>query len=147
MNLKKISIACMTVLALPMSAHALQINDFATLTKKQIESSYFFDWNRNSTFRGALFKSFKSSGIAMPTWLRKGGGTSAPAKVTDSGGTHFVLLDTCKAHDCDANKVYVLFDPVSKATAAVVKLDKKVTWIGKPNATVKQILSTATGLK
>ena len=83
----------------------------------------------------------------MPTWLLKGGGTSAPAKVIDSGATHFVLLDTCKPHDCDANKVYVLFDPVTKATAAVVKLDKKVTWIGKPNATVKQLLSTATGLR
>ncbi|MGL4767588.1 MAG: Ivy family c-type lysozyme inhibitor [Formosimonas sp.] len=147
MQLKKITAVMACLAALPLSSHALQINNFDTLTKKQIEQSYFFDWNKNSTFRGALFKTFKASGVAMPEWLRQGGGGSAPAKVIQSGATNFVLLDTCKPRDCGNNAIYVLFDPASKLTAAVAKFDKKTTWIGKPNTTVKQILSTASGLR
>jgi Inhibitor of vertebrate lysozyme (Ivy) len=141
------AVLCASALALPLSAQALQITNFNTLTKKQIEQSYFFDWNRNSTFRGALFKAFKSSGVVMPAWLRKGGGGSAPAKVIQNGATNFVLLDTCKPRECDSNVVYVLFDPATKTTAAVGKFDKKVAWVGKPNDSIKRILSNASGLR
>ena len=149
MNLKKITSATIlaSIIAAPLSAHALKITSFETLTKKQIEQSYFFDWNRNSAFRGSLFKAFKNSGVTMPTWLRKGGGGAAPAKVITRGATNFVLLDTCKPHDCGENMIYVLFDPATKNTVAVAKLDKKVTWVGRPDNTVKQILSNATGLR
>ena len=148
MKMNTITAAALCALMMsPMGAHAVQISNFDTLTQKQIESSYFFDWNRNSTFRGSLFKAFKSSGIPMPVWLLKGGGGAAPAQVVHSGNTHFVLLDTCAPGDCRNNMVYVLFDPATKTTAAVSKLNKKIAWVGKPNNVAKQILSNASGLR
>ncbi|TDR31794.1 Ivy family c-type lysozyme inhibitor [Hydromonas duriensis] len=140
------AISISALLAAPM-AHALQITNFDKLTRKQIEQSYYFDWNRNSTFRASIIKAFSASGISIPTWLHRGGGPSAPSQVIDSGSTHFVLLNTCKQHECSENNVYVLFDPATKATALAGKLDDKPVWIGVKNPTVKQILSNASGLR
>lgn len=147
-NLKKVTalaLCASALLALP--AQALEITNFDKLTRKQIEQSYYFDWSHNSTFRVALIKAFKSSNQTIPTWLRKGGGPAAPAKIVDSGATHFVLLNTCKMHDCGNNNVYVLFDPVTKTTALAGKVDNKPTWIGATNGTIKQILSSASGIR
>ena len=135
------------LLAVVPAAHALDISNFDGLTRKQIESSYFFDWSRNSTFRASLIKAFRSSNMAVPTWVRRGGGPSAPSQVIDSGSTHFVLLNTCKAHECDENNIYVLFDPMTKITAIHGKLDKKTLWAGQTTPAMKQILSSASGLR
>jgi hypothetical protein len=129
------------------NAQAVQITKFETLTQKQIEQSYYFDWNRNSTFRAAVYKAFKTSNTTVPTWVRQGAGPAAPARVITSGATKFVLLNTCKARECQKNELFVLFDPMTKAAFAVGQFDGKTTWIGNPNATVKQILSTASGLR
>ncbi|GHA74786.1 hypothetical protein GCM10009007_14830 [Formosimonas limnophila] len=148
--LKKISAVTLFVSLLGLSvpnAQAVQITKFETLTQKQIEQSYYFDWNRNSTFRAAIYKAFKTSKITVPSWVRQGAGPAAPARVITSGATKFVLLNTCKARECDKNELFVVFDPVTKAAFAVGQLDGKTTWIGNPNATVKQILSTASGLR
>lgn len=148
--IKKISAAalCASLLCLTApSAQALKITKFETLTQKQIEQSYYFDWNRNSTFRAAIYKAFKTSKVAVPTWVRQGAGPAAPARIITSGTTKFVLLNTCKARECEKNELFVLFDPVTKAAFAVGQFDGKTTWIGTPNATAKQLLSTASGLR
>lgn len=129
------------------AAHALPITNFSTLTPKQITQSYYFDWNRNSQYRAALIKAFAYSKTPVPQWLRQGAGPSAPTKIITHGSTHFVLLNTCKMHECSENKAYVLFDPVSKTTGIIAKLDDKLTWIGGPNAAMKQLLSTNSGLR
>ena len=135
------------LLAIAPTAHALEITSFDGLTRKKIESSYFFDWSRNSVFRASLIKAFRSSNMDIPTWVRRGGGPSAPSQVIDSGTTHFVLLNTCKAHECDDNNIYVLFDPQTKATAVYGKLNKRLTWAGQTTPAIKQILTSASGLR
>ena len=135
------------LLTIAPAAHALEISNFDGLTRKQIESSYFFDWSRNSMFRASLIKAFRSSNMIVPTWVRRGGGPSAPSQVVDSGSTHFVLLNTCKSRECDENNIYVLFDPMTKITAIHGKLDKKTLWAGQTTPAMKQILSRASGLR
>ena len=130
-----------------LSAHALQITDFNSLTEKKIKQSYYFDWNRNGTFRTALFKAFKASNVPVPEWMRQGSGPASPGKLINRGATHYVLLDTCKARECGDNIAFVLFDPATKSLASVAKIDKKTVWVGKPIASVKQILSNASGLR
>lgn len=129
------------------AAHAATITNFATLTPKQIMQSYYFDWNRNAQYRAALFKAFSYSKTPMPQWLNKASGPSKPSKIIVNGSTKFVFLNTCKQHDCSENNVYVLFDPVSRTTAAIAKFDDKLTWIGGPNAAMKKILSANSGLE
>ncbi len=129
------------------TAQATPIGAFETLTQAKIEQSYFFDWNRNAKFRVALNNAFARTGVRMPAWLRQGSGPSAPARVLHQGNTHWVLLNTCKSHDCGKNVVYVAFDPPTRTTAAVGKFGGQVLWIGKPNDALRLILSNYSGLR
>lgn len=149
MRLKKISAFTFlwAALTLSNSLQAVQITTFSKLTKKQIEQSYYFDWNRNAIFRAAMSKEFKSSKTPMPDWLRQGRGGSAPAKIITSDSTNFVLLDTCKPRDCQNNIAYILFDPATKNTSVVGKFNKKMIWIGSVGQTERKILSDNSGLE
>lgn len=129
------------------SVQATKITNFSTLTQKQIEQSYYFDWNRNAMFRASMNKQFKSSKISMPDWLHQGRGGSAPAKIITKDTTQFVLLDTCKPRECHDNIAYILFDPATKNTSIVGKFNKKTVWVGNIGKTERQILSNVSGLK
>ena len=139
--------ACIALLSIAApSAQAVRINKFDTLTESEINQSYYFDWNRNSTFRAALFKAFKTSNLKPPAWLRQGSGPSKPSRLIKSGTANFVLLNTCQAGKCDDNEIYVLFDTATKTASAVAQIEGKTTWIGNPTAASKEILSSHSGM-
>ena len=151
MSLKKTAsiAACVALLGIiAPNANAVRINKLDTLTESEINQSYYFDWNRNSTYRAALFQAFKTSNLKPPAWLRQGSGPSKPSlMINKSVDTDtLVLLNTCQARDCDENIIYVLFDTKTKTVSAVAKFDGKVSWIGKPDAASKALLSSHSGL-
>lgn len=149
MKLQKVLViaACVGIFAGTPTAQATQITRMDTLTEKQILQSYYFDWNKNSTFRAALYKAFKSSNVALPAWVRQGAGPAAPARLVPAENTKLVLLNTCMTGKCGDNELYVLFNPMTKALYGVVKVNAKATWIGNPNGNIKQLLSTHSGIR
>ena len=93
----------------------------------------------------AVQQLFSRSKVATPAWVRQGAGPSAPCQVAPQGGINWVVLNTCKMHDCGDNNLFVLFNPPTRETYGVAKLDGKIQWLGKPNAAQKAILSQASG--
>ena len=130
------------------ASHVLRaetIGSFDTLTQRQVEQSYYYDWNRNLKFNSAVQRLFVRSKVAQPEWVRRGSGPSAPAQVVRQDSVNWIFLNTCKIHECGNNNLYILFNPPTRETYGVAKLNRKVVWLGKPNATQKALLSKASG--
>ena len=53
------------------------IGSFDTLTQRQVEQSYYYDWNRNLKFNSAVQRLFMRSKVAQPEWVRHGFSTGA----------------------------------------------------------------------
>ena len=147
-NILHITAAVLTSSVLFSTAHTVRaetIGAFDTLTQRQVEQSYYYDWNRNLKFNSSVQRLFVRSKVAQPAWVRHGAGPSAPAQVVPQDGVNWVLLNTCKIRDCGNNALYILFNPPTHETYGVAKLNRKVVWLGKPNDTQKALLSKASG--
>ncbi len=138
-------VVCLGVISLSQPVQAAPITNFETLTRQQIEQSYYHDWNMNIKFRAAVRQLFARSKVAMPSWVRYGAGPSAPSQVVAKDGVNWVVLNTCKVHACGDNNLFILLNPPTKEIYGVAKLDRKLVWLGKPNPTQKAILSQASG--
>lgn len=134
--------ACVLSLGMPLWVQAASITDFSTLTQHEVEQSYYHDWNRNPKFRASVRQLFARSNVSMPAWVRHGAGPSAPCRVLPQGGVNWVLLNTCKMHDCGDNHVIILFNPPTGETYGLVQLNKKTIWLGKPNDVQKVLLKS-----
>ncbi len=145
-TLKSVGVAVLAAgafgLGAPSLAQAAPITDFKTLTQHEIEQSYYHDWNRNIQFRAAVRQLFARSKVALPAWVRQGAGPSAPSRVVQQDGANWVLLNTCKIHDCGDNHLVILFHPPTRAIHGLAQLNKKTVWLGKPNEAQKALLKT-----
>ena len=123
-------------------AQAAPITDFNTLTQHEVEQSYYHDWNRNPKFRASVRQLFVRSNVPMPAWVRHGAGPSAPSRVVQQDGTNWVLLNTCKMHNCGDNHLIILFNPPTREIYGLAQLNKKTVWLGKPNDAQNALLNT-----
>lgn len=70
----------------------------------------------------------------LPQWVTQGGTTSANQDV-EIDGQKYIVLNSCKPHDCAAESIAVLYSPKSKTLAGVFsELDEqavhqKLTWL------------------
>ncbi len=145
-SIKRVGLAVLTAGVLGFGtvspAQAAPITDFDTLTQHDIEQSYYHDWNRNPKFRASVRQLFVRSKVAQPAWVRHGAGPSAPSRVVSHNGGNWVLLNTCKMHDCGDNNLVILFHPPTRDIYGMAQLNKKTVWLGKPNPAQKALLDS-----
>lgn len=71
---------------------------------------------------------------ALPQWITQGGTTSQNQDVV-IGGKKYIVLNSCKPHNCAAESIAVLYSPESKALSGVFStldeqaVHQKLTWL------------------
>lgn len=84
----------------------------------------------------ATSKAFKAmtQGQKLPAWVAKGGTTSPNQEVTLSG-KKYLVLNSCKPHNCAAESIAVLYSPEAKTLSGLFsRQDEKaehqrLTWL------------------
>lgn len=70
----------------------------------------------------------------LPAWVTQGG-TTSPNQNVVIDGHKYVVLNSCKPHDCSAQSIAVLYSPESKVLAGVFSevdeqsVHQKLTWL------------------
>lgn len=70
----------------------------------------------------------------LPSWVTQGG-TNSGTKNVVIGGNKFLVLTSCKPHDCSIESVAVLYSPEAKKMAGVlstqdeVAMNQKLVWL------------------
>lgn len=81
----------------------------------------------------AAFKTMVGS-QTLPQWVTQGG-TTSPNQDVVIGGEKYIVLNSCKPHDCAAESIAVLYSAESKTLAGVLSIvdqqavDQKLTWL------------------
>lgn len=58
---------------------------------------------------------------SLPKWVIQGG-VGSPGQNIILGGVNYLLQTACKPHDCDAEKIAILFSPKNNTMAGVLAL-------------------------
>ncbi len=106
---------------------------------------YLFDLMKQPAYRKAYLAMMKRA-PHLPPWLSQITGkenyVTAPADNVTIDGTTYLLVNACKAHDCAANALEVLFSPGgAPAYALLIEDNKPRRWFGNPNAAQQAVLS------
>ncbi|MBS0849859.1 Ivy family C-type lysozyme inhibitor [Citrobacter sp. JGM124] len=70
----------------------------------------------------------------LPEWVTQGG-TTSPNQDVVIDGHKYVVLNSCKPHDCSAQSIAVLYSPESRSLAGVFSeldeqaVNQKLTWL------------------
>ena len=70
----------------------------------------------------------------LPQWVTQGG-TTSPNQDVVIGGQKYIVLNSCKPHDCAAESIAVLYSAESKVLAGVLSeqdeqaVHQKLTWL------------------
>lgn len=84
---------------------------------------------------------------SLPAWTKRGGVALASKRVEVDGESMW-LAQTCQAQGCQTGRLFVLIDPATHAMhGLLVKASgragahvQRLTWLGKPDATVRSFL-------
>jgi hypothetical protein len=101
--------------------------------------------------RPAFAKAFADmdGAAALPEWA-KGSDTSTPSARVQVEGKTMWLSHVCEAADCRGGQLFLLTDPAQHAMQGLLveasggsgDSVRKLTWLGKPDATVQAFLKT-----
>ena len=89
------------------------------------------------------------SASALPAWAKDDGNATPSARVQVEGRTMW-LSHICQAADCQDGQLFLLTDPAQHAMQGLLveasggtgDSVRKLTWLGKPDATVQAFLKT-----
>lgn len=84
---------------------------------------------------------------ALPAWAKRGDSTAPSARVQVEGKTMW-LSHVCEASDCQGGQLFLLTDPAQHAMQGLLveasggagDSVRKLTWLGKPDASVQAFL-------
>ncbi|ANI31859.1 C-lysozyme inhibitor [Yersinia entomophaga] len=74
----------------------------------------------------------------LPKWVTEGG-TYSPGYNVEIGGNKYVVMTSCKPHDCASQRIAVLYSPESKRLAGVfsttdeMETNQKLQWLSIPD--------------
>lgn len=74
----------------------------------------------------------------LPKWITQGG-TDSPSKEVEINGGKYLVLHSCKPHDCASQSIAVLYAPESKKLAGVLstsseeEMSQKLRWLNIPD--------------
>lgn len=73
-------------------------------------------------------------GHKLPSWVTKGA-TSSETKEVQLGDNHYLVLESCKPHDCGSERMAVLYSPKLKRMMGLYssvdeqKASERLTWL------------------
>lgn len=121
----------------------------AAASSQSSDQRYLYDLMQKPAFASA-FAAMDGAG-ALPAWVRKGG-TATPVETVHVQDASRLLAQACKPHACPSEQVALLYDPVAHVlqgvfvndpvpgTDSAISDQATWTWLGKPDAAVKQWL-------
>ena len=74
-------------------------------------------------------------------WLSTLNGPSTPAKRSPISGVEYLVIQSCKPHDCDTHNILIIYSPVSHDIYAKLVEDGKITMLGKPSVEISSALN------
>lgn len=106
---------------------------------------YLFDLMKQPAYRKAYLVMMAGQ-KDLPSWLKEitgsGNYVTAPADKVTAGGATYLLINACKAHECDSSALEVMFSQGgAPAYALLIEDSKPRRWFGNPNAAQKAALS------
>lgn len=116
---------------------------------------YLFDLLKRPDFMKALDALHGEQ--ALPAWVRQGG-TATPVQTVQLGGKDMSLATACKPHDCPTERVALLYDAQGHAMWGLFaqraenlppaidpgdSSQDKLTWLGEPGPTQRELLRNA----
>lgn len=115
-------------------------------------TQYTADVLQHTGYKDAWEKAVKEQ-HDLPSWVRKGKGTSTPLEQLDWKGSSYRVGSICKPHDCWGKFMKVAFGHrISQIWAVYVEIPDtsdsmiypskyaKYTWVGKPSEEIKALL-------
>ena len=109
---------------------------------------YLTDAIKSPAYAQALGRLLKSAGH-LPEWTsqllnRRGDYVGTPVDHVTIAGTRYELFNACKAHDCDGNRIEVMFAPNGTQAWGAILIDgKAVSYLGAPSAAQQSALKAA----
>jgi hypothetical protein len=111
------------------------------------EGDYLFDAMKKPSYRKAWTGLIRSE-RNLPSWFGqitgKGNYVAAPTTSVSVEGVTYQVYFACKAHDCGANKIEVMFAPDgTQAWGALIDQDAPVRYLGNPSPAQAKALQAA----
>lgn len=101
--------------------------------------AYLQSWN-------AMLKGERKVDPWLAQYARQRNGATSPASAVQLGAENYELHSVCEAHNCEANRFYVLFTLGGKrAWGYQIRDDRQERFFGKPDAQKKEVLRAAAG--
>lgn len=86
-------------------------------------------------------------GETPPAWVTEFGATldgpPTPTIPVPLDGETYTLGFTCKANDCEANQLYVLFAPQARDAWGMLAAGSGISWLGKPDKRIQDAITEA----
>ncbi|ODS00466.1 hypothetical protein AUC69_00985 [Methyloceanibacter superfactus] len=87
------------------------------------------------------------AGETPPEWVTTFGATldgpPTPTIPVPLDGETYTLGFTCKANDCEANQLYVLFAPQARDAWGMLASPEGISWLGRPNKRIQDAITDA----
>jgi Inhibitor of vertebrate lysozyme (Ivy) len=109
---------------------------------------YLSDAIKHPAYSRALAALLDQAG-GLPTWTRQvlkptGDYVGSPVAYSAIGAISYALFHTCKAHDCAANQLEIMFAPHgAQAWGAVIAGGQSVSYLGAPSTAQQSALHAA----
>jgi hypothetical protein len=102
------------------------------------EEPYPWDLVKQPKFRKAYHAILGER--AREKWLSTLDGPSTPATKTSILGIDYLVMQSCKAHDCGAHHILILYSPASGVAYAKLYEEGKISVLGKPTGEISSAL-------
>ncbi|MGB6909686.1 MAG: Ivy family c-type lysozyme inhibitor [Methyloceanibacter sp.] len=87
------------------------------------------------------------AGETPPQWVTEFGATlggpPTPTIPVPLDGETYTLGFTCKANDCEANQLYVLFAPEGRDAWGMLAAGDGISWLGRPDKRIQDAITEA----
>jgi hypothetical protein len=125
--------------ALFLSLFAISLLGLSPASAQEPQGPYLPDLMKQPAYLAA-WKGMVA-GENLPAWVntftKTQNAVAAPVKTISVAGQAHTLGWICEPHNCGGNEVYALFAPEARQAWALLIVDDKRTWLGKPDDAVK----------
>jgi hypothetical protein len=93
-------------------------------------AQYPWEWLKDGGFKTAYVKALGSK--SKERWLMELPGPSVRSRSVAIGVRDYVLLQSCKPHDCADRNVVLIYDRDANVVYGKLKEEHAITWLGNP---------------
>lgn len=94
-------------------------------------------------FGNAYRRMLENSGTRAE-WVKELAGVGGGNVMIGTNEGRFIVIDICKPHHCDKDKLLLLFNPSTGQIWGILGGKKEETWLGNPEPSIKNLLKSIT---